>query len=454
MSPPPLIATAATNFRYKMDPSITSPEPSPPATTLPLELVEMVIAHLIYDMPSLLACSLTSHSWYIAAVPHLHHDLSIDNWETLKISSSNPLKEKHKFGLIPFVKTLRIGRLGAPAFTPEWLDGCILDKISALNNLQRLVIDHFNIPGFMPQIRQFFAHFSSTIRELCLMYPTGSRQQILFFVGLFEHLEDLSIINYGFEPLGEPPDDSTPVPPFTPPLRGWLKLSDLRQESLLKDMVDLFGGLRFRQMDLSNVYGISFLLNACANTLETLRLDPVDSDSESFSPKAIHTSTDGSQVSYYPTHPLNFDLSPSKSLRTLQIQALSPSPGSLDVFSNFLNHALSAITSPGLFQVVVIYSLSDFHHEELWPGYQHWPPVREMSRTQEVSWHRMLLGAIRGVHRIQGLRLELRAEVLYIDGEYSVGILKDAVAEEKATGGFDGVLSEPLVTFHPQTRPE
>jgi len=38
----------------------------------------MIVAHLIYDKRSLLACSLTCYSWYyqdIAAAPHLHHTL-------------------------------------------------------------------------------------------------------------------------------------------------------------------------------------------------------------------------------------------------------------------------------------------------------------------------------------------------------------------------------------------
>ena len=45
-----------------------------------------------------------------------------------------------------------------------------------------------------------------------------------------------------------------------------------REVELLKFMVDLFGGLRFHSMDLYYVDGTQFLLDACAETLETLRL--------------------------------------------------------------------------------------------------------------------------------------------------------------------------------------
>ena len=51
-----------------------------PATKLPLELVETIFSYLIYDARSLLACSMTCYSWYIAAVPHLHHTLTTDEY--------------------------------------------------------------------------------------------------------------------------------------------------------------------------------------------------------------------------------------------------------------------------------------------------------------------------------------------------------------------------------------
>ena len=41
---------------------------------------------------------------------------------------------------------------------------------------------------------------------------------------------------------------------------------------LVEDMIRLFGGIRFRSMDLFYVGGTRLLLNACVETLETLRL--------------------------------------------------------------------------------------------------------------------------------------------------------------------------------------
>ena len=44
----------------------------------------------------------------------------------------------------------------------------------------------------------------------------------------------------------------------------------------MRDMITLFGGLRFRCMDLFRVKCVQLLLGACAETLETLWLYPTD----------------------------------------------------------------------------------------------------------------------------------------------------------------------------------
>jgi hypothetical protein len=52
--------------------------------------------------------------------------------------------------------------------------------------------------------------------------------------------------------------------------------------SFVKDMVALFGGLRFRHMDFFGVECVRLLLGACAETLETLKLYPTDPYGEYF----------------------------------------------------------------------------------------------------------------------------------------------------------------------------
>jgi len=48
------------------------------------------------------------------------------------------------------------------------------------------------------------------------------------------------------------------------------------RENLVKNMITVFGGLRFHYMDLYRVQCVHPLLDACTETLETLRLHPTD----------------------------------------------------------------------------------------------------------------------------------------------------------------------------------
>ena len=422
-----------------------STTPSSPATRLPLELVEMIIAYLIYDTPSLRACTLTCYSWYIAAVPHLHYILIIsDSWGQ-KFQWPNPLRHMHTLGLLPFVKTLWVSKFHNRAFSPKWFNRYTRHRFSALNNVQRLMMDYLDIPSFMPRIRQYFGHFMPTVEELCLENPIGSSRQIIYFIGLFERLESLNL-NYNRFDFEEPPDDLMLFPPFVPPLWGWLKLRSIRRVGVLKDMIDLFGGLRFHLMDLSDVDGMPLLLHACAETLETLQLNPTDPRGEQLPQKDAHISTNSSAVS---SSLRDFDLSRNKSLRALQFMASSIDGVSRDAASSFLNHILSTIQSPVFSQVAIIHAWSDFRGAESWQ-YPRRPPLREISqaeRAEEVSWHRGRFEVFRGFQSARGLLLQSCVWVWDPLRDYAVGILEEAVVEEKTKGGFDGILSQPLVTY-------
>jgi len=254
-------------------------------TRLPQDIVEMIITHLIYDKPSLCACSLTCYSWYIAAVPHLHHTLIIDTDDPWKrrFRWPNIILYKHMLGLLPLVKKLHIiARVfyGRGEITPKMFRCCTLLKFSALTNVQELGIEFLNISKFMPRLRRYFGHFLPTVRSLALRSPRGTHRQIIYFIGLFQHLQDLKLIfnsSFGFISKEEAPvGDLTLIPPFVPPLRGRLTMTLSRTVELLEDMIGLFGGIRFRSMDLFNVNGTRLLLNACVETLETLRLHQND----------------------------------------------------------------------------------------------------------------------------------------------------------------------------------
>jgi len=53
-----------------------------------------------------------------------------------------------------------------------------------------------------------------------------------------------------------------------------------KRAGFAKDMIHLFGGIRFRYMDIFDVEGTRLLVGACAGTLETLRLYPTDPGGE------------------------------------------------------------------------------------------------------------------------------------------------------------------------------
>ena len=192
------------------------------ATRLPQEIVKIIVGHLIYGIPSLIACSLTCYSWYIASFPHLHHIFvtrpGICFWGP-KFAWPRPLQKAGNLGLLPFVKKFSVeSSLPSPeAFSRKHLNPAVLRQFSTLTNVQEPALSHLDIPSFMPRVQQFFGHFVPSVRFLTLAFPVGSPRQILFFIGSFQHLDDPTL--YGYEPGCQQaglPDGSALVPPFAP----------------------------------------------------------------------------------------------------------------------------------------------------------------------------------------------------------------------------------------------
>ena len=131
---------------------------------------------------------------------------------------------------------------------------------------------------------------------------------------------------------------------------------------LLKDMIHLFGGVRFRHIVLFKVTETQFLLSACAETLETLQLYPTDPRGKRYYVRCMRfPANDPAAKSFL----MDFDLSRIKSLRTLEFQVrsivnrlkpLAPDDAAL----GFFRVVLSTIKSPAFFKVVVVYTDTDF----------------------------------------------------------------------------------------------
>ena len=426
-----------------------------PATSLPQEIIGMIIAHLMYDIRSLRACTLICRSWYTAAVPHLHHDLFIDPKVTSRnLRWPNPLQCKHELGLLPLVKTFWIRRdYGIDAFSSNRFDNSTLRHFSALSNVNRLMIESLDIPSFMPEIRQYFGHFLPTVRELSLTTPEGSCRQIIFFIGLFEHLETLEIYHDTDSSREEMADDLTLIPSSTPPLRGWLRLVNLSRVGLLKDMIDLFGGIRFRWIEVFNVGGVGLLLDACADTLECLRLNPADPRSKQLYLSSVQALADDLAVR---SSLQDFDLSRNKALRKLQVTAASINWAlrnceSPDTAPMFLKHMLSTSTSFEDLDIMVIYEEIQFHGIGSVgpPGRPNLRKVSETARAAEASWHQRRFKFLREARKARDFRLVLCASVWDPVGEYAVRMLKEALADEKARKGFEDSNFEPSVVYDP-----
>ena len=215
-------------------------------------------------------------------------------------------------------------------------------------------------------------------------------------------------------------------------------------------MIHLFGGIRFRCMDLFNVSETQLLVDACAGTLESLRLYPTGNQHSSKDTEVLANRFADRWTLW------GFDLSRNKSLRTLEVSASSihgvlrgTSP---DAPSSLLKHAFSTITSPAFSEVVVVYRDYDFSGVQD-TEFSHLPPlceVPQVEKAREDSQHRALFEMFREIYKVREFRLVLCADVRYRVGEYTVQMLREAIAAEKAERGFDVFFPEPLVIYNPR----
>jgi len=259
------------------------------ACRLPYDIVEIIIAHLIHDLETLKACSLTCHSWNTVAVPHLQHTLTLRRdtpsftGDGLNPPSARdklrPLSKLHEFGLMPLVKEIRIEQwCGAGSwFVPQTFSRSDLRYFSAFANVHTLKFRGVEINRFIPGVENYFKHFSPTLRSIALFNPYCTPRQLSYFLSVFSNLDDVEIW-YGRGCLSSTTTSNTElVSSSTPKLRGRLALRDFRWVDTWTDLIASCGGLRFRHMDLRESTSCTpVLLEACAGTLETLRFKVAD----------------------------------------------------------------------------------------------------------------------------------------------------------------------------------
>ena len=239
----------------------------------PYEIVEIIIAHLVRDLYTLKACSLTCRSWYTVVVSHIHHTLVLeDKFLGTARDGLRPLSKLHKLGLIPHVKENWLGQGSPPWFEPQEFSPHDLRYLSAFTNVHTLKLRHLEIYRFVPGVGRYFGHFSPTLRSIILFEPCCTPRQLSYFLSFFTNLDNIDIVGCRVPQSIRTFQDPELVLFSTKKLRGRLSLGRFNRDESWTYPIASCGGLRFHYMDLYRVEGCGpILLEACAETLETLR---------------------------------------------------------------------------------------------------------------------------------------------------------------------------------------
>jgi hypothetical protein len=243
-----------------------------PVSPLPYEIVEMIIVHIAHDLDTLKAFSLTCCSWYIAAVPHLHHTLTLRDTRNTIRDKLKPLSQLHRLGLMPLIKEIRVEQ-NLFWFMPQEVSPCDLRYFSAFENVHTLSVKYLDISRFIPGIERFFGHFLPTLRSVAFFGPFCTPGQLPHFLSLFSNLEDIKIQQCYTYALNVTIPDAELVPFSAPRLQGRLVVYNFDLVEVWTRLIAVGGGLRFNYMELCRVGECaSVLFEACAETLETLRV--------------------------------------------------------------------------------------------------------------------------------------------------------------------------------------
>jgi len=238
---------------------------------VPYEIVEKIITYLIHDLYALKACSLTCRSWHAVAVPHIYHTLVLGRSAKLKV-----LSKLHKRGLISFVNIIQVGQWDGKSawFAPKVFNPRDLRYFSSFANVHTLDLQKLEIHRFIPNVERYFGHFSQTLRSIKLYRPCCTPRQQSHFLSLFSNLDNIEICGTDTSPIIPVPDRLVPF--SAPKLRGRLVLRSYNWSWTWEHLISA-GGLRFRHIDLrDSINCAQVLLDACAETLETLQLFATD----------------------------------------------------------------------------------------------------------------------------------------------------------------------------------
>ena len=179
---------------------------------------------------------------------------------------------------MPLVNEIRVvqSRMeGHIWFVPQAFDRRTLRSFSAFANVHTLELQCLALDRFVPGVERYFGHFSPTLQSIILFFPRGTPRQLSHFLSLFSNVDNIEIWETS-EYTDAPVPDTQFVPFSVPKLRGRLTLYTFHWVETWTHLIASCG-LRFRHIDLRGSANCApVLLEACAETLETLIFNPMD----------------------------------------------------------------------------------------------------------------------------------------------------------------------------------
>jgi len=257
---------------------------------LPRDVVEEVLKFHHEDLGTLKTCSLTCRALFSAVRALIHGRVRlslgrsyppyklVDRIVTRVLRGWKPMEHEvylrrlsmaEKLGVLGYAREvyIDIGR----NFLLETLEACF-PHFHSFTQVRTLTIDGFDLKTFLPGFGRYFTQSVPALRSLHLPCVTSDLREVLEFICMFPHLDDLSLILSSYYCVGVPPSLSVER---SPPLRGTLVLEG--QVSIpARFLLGNPGGLHFRSINASVAGKVDLdrILVACSSDLEMLSLRP------------------------------------------------------------------------------------------------------------------------------------------------------------------------------------
>lgn len=228
------------------------------SSSLPPEILDLIVDHLHDEPATLKTCCIVSKSWVRRTRKHLFADIEFhaskshfELWmETFPDPSNSPAHH-----------TRALSICGTPLATPAYVG--VGDWIRSFRNIVRLRLEHQDQASLVP-----FYGLSPTVRSLHLTYTAP---EIFPFVCSFPHLEDLALV--GLRHAGDLDRWSAPLtsPRLTGSLGLWVFGS---ARPVIRRLLELPGGPRFSKITVLSFHedaeSVTDLVSKCSDTLESL----------------------------------------------------------------------------------------------------------------------------------------------------------------------------------------